>query len=317
MRWRDLEEADLPACLAFEPRNIGAEIVGHDVALQVWRRLLHEGHLQGAVIESEASNRPQIVAAGARVFVTDTFADQELAHPRPGLNSRVIASVALGDPVLLPPKQIGHRNARGGLDLVILLSSWRERAPKPEQLGEINALLAESFLEAHQGYRLNRTLREVVGRPDEIEVLESSGTFRILARWPEETRALAVQTREDAHRIPYTITRLMFRYVEPVLRLSPSERDLLAAALKCGTDAAIGAALGLPVATIKKRWLSIFTKVSRTNPDLLGVLDDNARGRGKQKRHLVLEYIRSHPEELRPFAYASGPHEFTRRRRRK
>jgi hypothetical protein len=113
-----------------------------------------------------------------------------------------------------------------------------------------------------------------------------------------------VQTREDAHKIPYTIARLMFRYAEPVLRLSPSERDLLSVALKCGTDQAIGASLGLPVPTIKKRWLSIFTKVSRAHPDLLGESSENGNRRGKQKRHLVLEYIRAHPEELRTFMYA-------------
>jgi hypothetical protein len=30
----------------------------------------------------------------------------------------------------------------------------------------------------------------------------------------------------------------------------------------------------------------------------------NHEGRGTQKRHRVLDYVRSHPEELRPFDWA-------------
>ena len=53
--------------------------------------------------------------------------------------------------------------------------------------------------------------------------------------------------------------------------------------------------------TIHKRWQTLFARVQDIHPDLLpdAPLDGQA-GRGSEKRRPLLNYLRAHPEELRP-----------------
>ena len=60
-----------------------------------------------AMVESEipiAGRR--IVGFGASTFVQAAFAEQELTDPRPGLNTRIIASIASGHPVILSEAEL-------------------------------------------------------------------------------------------------------------------------------------------------------------------------------------------------------------------
>jgi hypothetical protein len=102
MYWRTICEADLSSCLSIQPACLGDQIVGRTAALQVWKAFLDNPSFQANVIESEHPlSGHKIVACGMGVFVTRTFADRETGSPRPGLNSRIIAGVASGEPVLL------------------------------------------------------------------------------------------------------------------------------------------------------------------------------------------------------------------------
>jgi hypothetical protein len=53
---------------------------------------------------------------------------------------------------------------------------------------------------------------------------------------------------------------------------------------------------------VKARWRTIYDRVGEVASDLLPVAaDDGASGRrGPEKRRRLLEYLRQHPEELRP-----------------
>jgi hypothetical protein len=95
----------------------------------------------------------------------------------------------------------------------------------------------------------------------------------------------------------------MYRYQEPVLRLRPAEQKLLGAALAGKTDAELSADLGLSIEAIKKRWMSIFARVDEFKPDILSQTGEENDTRGPQKRHRIVAYIRTHPEELRPFSW--------------
>jgi DNA-binding CsgD family transcriptional regulator len=115
-------------------------------------------------------------------------------------------------------------------------------------------------------------------------------------------RSLAVVTREEALRTPGNLVWMLFQYGEPALGFQPSEHQLLNAALAGLTDEALANKLGIRQPAVKKRWRSIFARVS-ARPDLFPEsrdgLDDGSRGR--QTRHYILAYVREHPEELRPF----------------
>jgi hypothetical protein len=303
MYWRPLREADLLDCLEIQPACLGDQIVGRAAAFRVWQAFLDDPSFQATVIESEVPVAGhKMVGCGMGVFVARAFADREIAEPRPGLNSRIIAGVADGAPVVLTRAEIGAGNAGQGIDFVNLYGTWREGILNPAQLAEVHALLGTSFVEHFAGYRFNRVLKEAIGAST-IALAHATGTYRLLAEFPESESALAVVTRESARAAPYSVAAAMYRYQAPVLRLRPAEQELLSAALSGQTDAELSVDLGLSLEAAKKRWLSIFAKVDQFKPELLSPSGADSEGRGPQKRHRILAHIRTHPEELRPFSW--------------
>jgi hypothetical protein len=299
MFWRQIRENDLSHAIALEPRNQGAEIVGADTALRVWRGFFANRAFRGIVVESNGTNGDAaVIAAGTGVMVRADFMNAEVANPQPHLNSRIIASVAAGASVLLPWRNVGLANAGDGIDIVNLMASFRSDLT-PDAVAELSGILAESFLEMHKGFRLNRILREMIGHR-ELQMTDSSGIFRTLARFPANESAIKLVTRTDAFSVPHSIAINMFRYEAPRLRLRDADQQLLIAALDGHTDAELSELLGVSLPAIKKRWLTIYQRVAGTSPKIVAQSPDNGT-RGRQKRHHVLAYIRSHPEELRPF----------------
>jgi hypothetical protein len=303
MYWRPISEADLSSCLEIQPACMGDQIVGRSTAFRVWKGFLHEPSFLANVIESE---RPlaghKIVACGMGVFVTKTFADREIKAPQPGLNARIIAGVAMEESILLSRAQIAAGNAGEGIDFVNMYGMWREGIMNADQLAEVQALLGTSFVEHFAGYRFNRVLKEAVGQSS-IALARATGTYRIVAEFKKSESALAVATRESVLTAPYSVAAALYRYQAPELHLRPAEQSLLAAALVGKTDAELSEDLGLSIEAIKKRWMSIFDRVDEFKPEILSRAEADSDGRGPQKRHRVVAYIRTHPEELRPFSW--------------
>jgi hypothetical protein len=310
MTWREIAKADLATCLEMQPACIGDGLVGRDVARRVWNELLSSPSFLGMVIESE---RPigghRIVACGLGVFVTPGFADQEIAHPQPGLNSRIIANCAAGHGVVMNYHELGTGNAGSGLDFVNMYGTWREDVLSPQEFLEVQWLMGTSFLESHAGYRLNRVLKEAMGAA-RLELARATRIWSVLAEYPESGSALLrVISREIAFATPYSTAATMYHYREPSLGFRESDQRLLLAALRDATDAQLALKLGVSVSTIKKRWISIFARFEEIKPELLGISPGempNEPTRGPQKRHHVLGYVRAHPEELRPYAERKG-----------
>ena len=303
MHWRPFRRADLPRCLEIEPACLGDHIVGRRTALRVWNGFLDHPSFHAMVIEPE---RPiaghDIVGCGMGVFVASAFADREIASPQPGLNSRIIAAAAAGEPIVLSRDEIAAGNAGHGLDFVNLYGTWRDGIMDPTQLAEVHALLGTSFAEHLAGFRFNRVLKEVIG-DSRVALARATGTYRLVAEFQECGSALAVVTKESALAAPYSVAASIYRYRAPVLRLRPAEQELLVAALSGKTDAELSADLGLSIEATKKRWLSVFDRVDQFKNDILSQSEVDSDARGPQKRHRVVAYVRSHPEELRPYAW--------------
>jgi hypothetical protein len=89
------------------------------------------------------------------------------------------------------------------------------------------------------------------------------------------------------------------------LFLRASDQELLLAALDNPTDEFLTRELCLTKEAIKRRWSVLFERIDRAMPELFESIQTfERRVRGPQKRHVVLAYVRKHPEELRPFARA-------------
>ncbi len=203
---------------------------------------------------------------------------------------------------MLSRAAIGAGNAGQGIDFVNMYGTWRDGILNADQLAEVHALLGTSFVEHFAGYRFNRVLKEAIGA-SRIALARATGTYRLLAEFPESESALAVVTRESALAAPYSVAAAIYRYQPPVLRLRPAEQNLLGTALSGQTDAELSADLGLSVEATKKRWQSIFARIDQFKPEILNQAGADGDGRGPQKRHRVLAYIRTHPEELRPYSW--------------
>jgi hypothetical protein len=194
MLWRSFQESDLSFCLEMQPACLGDEVVGRTEALRVWKWLVQHPSFLGTVIEADrkvAGSRA--VGCGLGVFVRSSFADREIEQPRPGLNARIVADPS----VILSREEIAECNAGSGLDFVNLYGTWRDGVLKPAELADVQVLLGTGFAEQFAGYRFNRVLKEAVGE-DRIALARATGTYQVIAEYPERQSALAVVTPESA-----------------------------------------------------------------------------------------------------------------------
>lgn len=301
--WRPATWNDIEPWLSIQPKYRGDALVGVQAALEAWKHVIRGRFFYSTVLES--SSLPQshrMVGFGTSVLVSSEFADAELANPCPDINSRVMASIHSGRSVLATPHDVARANSGDGVNVLILGSTWRHEILSPPDLQETQNLQVSGFVEVHAGYRLRRILHEPVGEPEK-SFARASLEFRLVAEFPEVGRELFLMTRESVQGLPGSLGNVLFSFREPALRLRDSDQQLLMAALRGATDQELASELGFTLSAVKARWRSTIARVEETMPDLVRDVE-HREGRGAQKRHRVLAYVRSHPEELRPFDWA-------------
>ena len=95
----------------------------------------------------------------------------------------------------------------------------------------------------------------------------------------------------------------LFVTANPKIGFSRSEQRLLSAALRGLSDDELTCELGISLSAIKKTWRSVYSRIEQSGMAILPPVPEDrveSLDRGKGKKHLVLNYVRSHPEELRP-----------------
>lgn len=95
---------------------------------------------------------------GLAVFVNDKFAT--VAEPRPGINERIVESVAKGQSVLLDYAGLSRANATDGVWNVILYSHASTEKMTPDEVFAVKEGLATSFFRGQIGYRIKRLMVE-------------------------------------------------------------------------------------------------------------------------------------------------------------
>ena len=312
LSWRKTQAGDLAECLRLHPARNGAEIVGHTRTLGAWKQLLETPHAtRSAVIEvHEASGRVQIVGFGLASFVKKSFVEDEMRNPRPGLNARIIESVVNGSPVIATYAEVRDANTRGDLQQINLDTSWKNGPLTPAQVDEVRVLLGHAYHELFAGYCFSRILLELTDQLD-LWLVRGQKVFRVVDRFEEfrrknpktgwnPDRSLMEVTLDSIRKDPYSVAAGLFQHhVAPQFAFTRTEQELLDVAEEGGDDAFIAKSLFVSLPAIKRRWASIFARVGLIRPDLCPMDGDGKRG--VQKRQRVLTYVRSHPEELRPF----------------
>lgn len=292
--------ADIDRCLSIQPMYLGDALVGRRAALDAWKQLAQDGFSASNVLESTSlPPSDRIVGFGASVFLAPAFASAELASPRQDINSRVIASVHSGRSVLATHDEVARGNATVGIDILVLVGTWRDEILSQQERQEARTNLASDFVQKHAGYRIRRVFVEAAEQQERAFV-EQSIEFRLVAEFPESRRALFLMTEESVQGIHGSIGNILFKRSKPVLRLRDSDQQLLLAAMGGATDLELVSEIGVTLSAVKARWRATFARIAETIPELIPDLADH-EGRGLQKRHRVLDYVRNHPEELRPY----------------
>ncbi len=301
---RELCRENLAACLEIEPRHLGNALVGSEQAFANWSELINRRSFNSIVVEDDTARGRRPIAFGASVFATTQFVDDELSEPRPGLESRLIASLSSPRPAILSDEEVTNANVSKPMDVIILGGSWLPQGITPEQVKQVQMLLPFNFVECHTGYPLHRILTETVTQ-FQHEFQMSAGVFRRIRSYPDGERALTMMNESSARSVSGSLAAKLFDYKAPVLGLRDTEKQLLSQALRGGDDVQIAARVHLAIPSVKKRWQSVFSQFENVLPDVLHEAGTarELNHRGTQKRHHVLTYVRQHPEELRPYRW--------------
>jgi len=168
---------------------------------------------------------------------------------------------------------------------------------------------------ALRGYHIKEFLAEPIGREMSKWMLDAGA--RIRHGYPNCSRRIAFPKPELSRRpLLVGLTRQealthsggniasLFIYTAPRFHFSRSERALLERALVGETCEQLAASLCVSTWTVKKRWHAIYDRVTDVDNELLPppvAYAAQAGSRGAERRRHLLNYLRQHLEELRPY----------------
>lgn len=309
---RAMERHDFGSCLHLLQDGLGypEDVLG--LLARFWERLLEDEALTTTVIEArDPEGWPLVAGFGASVFVTDDWMEQASHGDEPYLTARTVKQEIEGRSPILRPAQVAEANTRG-LNVLILHYAETPGLAAPTRPA-LRYRMFQALIESHRGYRIEAVLQEFW---DEIDPeFVTHGWGRLLTNYagyfhsrgepvpPEGKGPLLVGiTRSEVEANPGAIAAPLFVHVPPRIGFTPAEQRLLRAALSGQTDIELTESLGLSISTVKSRWRNVYQRVAHQTPELLSDLPSmpSGAGRGKEKRRRLLDYLRRHPEELRP-----------------
>lgn len=313
LTFRPIEYRDVHQCLSLvRGRRLYPDDVLGDLPA-AWHRLLQDEAAISTVIEDlERSDAARIVGFGMSVFITDAFMREARVGAEPYLSARLIRADTPGASPILRPAAIAKANARNGLGLVLLHCGVASEVVHEDELRRVLYTILEGFLWEHRGYRVNEVLQELW---DEIPPhYAQPGWGRIRSNYamfyaqrglslpqPGQGPVLVGLTRDEVLAEPgSTMLAPLFSYLRPRFGFRRGEQQLLGRALLGQTDPELARALHIALPTVKSRWRAIYNRLVACAPELLPDSTNAGDTRGKEKRRRVLEYLRRHPEELRP-----------------
>jgi DNA-binding CsgD family transcriptional regulator len=312
-RFRKGYESDLPHCLTLLPAALRPHAPRNEQLLKLWSELLSgEARVLAIIEDLERPYPASIEAFGMSVFVTDKFAEEFCAAPEPFLPALVYERMLAGESIVLSAQELLRANTITGINIVVLHFGMRNDDLTAATTAQALAVGSAAFFFFHGGYRINCVINETYGA-QAARYMEAGG-FRLMRDFQNEAPAVFADI-SPAH-YPYLfmlrrdwiepgavnpLSMLLSSNSMPRIFFSNAERRVLERALLNESDAQICAGLGVSVDAIKKSWRSIYGRVGRHAPFVIPASDLGPPGsRGQEKRRHLLEYLRTHLEELRP-----------------
>jgi hypothetical protein len=288
---------------------------------QEWDVLLaHPATTTILIEDAERAVDRRVVGCGQSVFITEQFVHFLESGLPPWVNQHATQPLPDGSWPLLSPKEIGRANGREGLHG--LLTRWTILDDlSSEDAMKVRVFMHAAFYVFTGGYKLKALWVQATGPVALQEALRAG--FRLVEDYadyyyrqespsPDSHPYLLKITREEALALEGSLISHAFAYTPPRCYFKEREQEVLILARHGLSSAAIAEELNVTVWTINKRWDKIYERVQQAVPGLLSAGDAELPGKasetytsksksGPQKLRVLLQYLESHPEELRPY----------------
>jgi len=318
LTYRRAQLSDLEDGFPFVAKRYGYDASLRKDMVKLWRALLENDH--DPFVVSEDRDKPvgkRVVSFGTSFFAYDWFVQEARTVLPPFLSLRVLEKWRLGQRPFLLKHEILEAQVQEGIHCVAFNWGWAEEGYDPQEVAKIKETQSASFIDLISGYRMKGFTQEVIG----LEERDRLANFGV-DPWRDYREFLGTQylptTMGAGH--PYLMGVLMEdvrrdvkksgTVVHQLAWLGPprygfrlSEQVVLKRALLGETDEEIAKGLGLSLVTVKKRWQGLYAKVSEADPELLPEAPGSGTAENpgpKQRRRLLLQNLKTHPEELWP-----------------
>lgn len=285
---------------------------------KLWKALLESGHDPMAVVEDR--DRPagqRVVAFGVSFFAYDWFVQEAKTAFPPRVDLCMFKQWKTGKRPFLLKNEIIEDQLKDGLNAVAFTWGWDIRNYGPEDSLKIAQTQSQSYIAIVSRYRLKRFVQEVKGDWERDRLMnygidlwkdysEFSGTRSLTGIPAEERPYLMGVVMEDVRKDIMkagTAADLLARLGPPRYGFHLNEQEVLKRALQGETDEKIARSLHLTLITVKRRWQSIYGKVTDVDA---GFFEEAAgpelpeKGGSQQRRRFLLKALGDHPEELWP-----------------
>lgn len=317
MRFRTPTPADVPACMALVLRDGRCQLspAQAQVAQQLWAEVFSDKsdtRAHGALFEDALGlGEPVLAMFTCAVFVQEAFMESLLNAPAPHCAARFYEAMLEGKSPLLSTREIALANGRRALSLLNLHAVLREPSLAHPDNASLPALGARAWEFNFSGYQMQRVLFETYGH-DFSHMLRQSG-FQTLRNFPENEGGKALPPDQIPHwsfidrahspPAPMTIASLIFFSAPPPnFGFTSRQQRVLLLALQGETDRGMALRMDVSLATIRQAWEGIFERMPK---EAMAAQPSAAHcaslTRGPERRRAVVEYVRQHMEELRPY----------------
>ncbi|MGH8849533.1 MAG: hypothetical protein ACREYD_00920 [Casimicrobiaceae bacterium] len=313
MRYRIARPADLPICQGLIGPGFRASPRVASQLLALWENLRSSGAVAIHVMEDpERPSGKGIEAFALCAFVSDAFIAEFCRAPQPYLSAIIYERVLDGLSPVLGPAEVRTANSGPGLNFVGLHFATRNPALGDARTRQALQVANTAFFFFFSGYRIVSIMQEVYG-PEQAAYMQAGG-LRLRTDFAEHFADKRAKPPPNAQPYLFGLTKdeiapgavyplsFLFQPLPPRFGFSPSAQHLLERALLSMTDAQVAQDLGVSVDAIKKTWRAIYHRVDEVAPRLfesVGHAVEHQHRSGERRRY-VLEYLRTHLEELRP-----------------
>ena len=238
----------------------------------------------------------RMVGMGGSGFLHPDFLEAALAGPG-GLIDAAFTAEAEGRPAFLNRKQVADANRAADLRLVNFFGTPQGVDVNHARTLEVFGSFTETWNFYHRGFALREIWMEHA-IPFMIEATSRIGlrVYRERTLPSGAPSKLSVMTREEALKSTPAWPGSVMISPHPRFGFTAVEQQLLELALLDHSDREAATALQLSTEAIKKRWRSIYQKVSQIEAALL-----TPELNGSGQRRALLQSLRNNLQELRPY----------------